>query len=260
MADGFALGRARVERAPANLRRDRDFSSVGILDKGVGGPLRAPQKLRRRPDVRRLLRREGERSLKLHQRRNEEPRLDRVLLAGCSMSRWPGSRPRWPRWRSRRRTSGPAPDCVGVGLHIEAGVACSQCVGERLGARETILDGRRATCLRKLSFESAASHFSLGSRLGELAELLDQSVDLGVPDEQRVGYLLAAINIAGRRYPCEPRPAAVTCRPRARREERVCRRRSASAADFNLRTSFNCLAGAIFELPPGEPRGSRRLF
>jgi hypothetical protein len=40
--------------------------------------LRAPQKLRRRPDVRRLLRREGERSLKLHQRRKEEPPVDRA--------------------------------------------------------------------------------------------------------------------------------------------------------------------------------------
>ena len=41
MADGFAVSRAGVERAPPDLRRDRDFFGVEILDEGVDGPLRA---------------------------------------------------------------------------------------------------------------------------------------------------------------------------------------------------------------------------
>ncbi len=41
MANGFAVSRTGVERAPPNLRCDRNFFGVEILDKGVDGALRA---------------------------------------------------------------------------------------------------------------------------------------------------------------------------------------------------------------------------
>src|SRR5208282_22132 len=66
-----------------------------------------------------------------------------------------------------------------------ARIARPHCVGERLGARQTVLERRRASGLRKLGFERPANRLGLGFRLGELADLFRQSVDLAVADEQR---------------------------------------------------------------------------
>ena len=78
MADGFAISRGGIERAPSDLRRNRDLFGVETVDESVDGVLRLPQQLGRGLGLplRRLLAREGDRRLELHQWRHEEPPFD----------------------------------------------------------------------------------------------------------------------------------------------------------------------------------------
>src|SRR5690348_163276 len=101
-----------------------------------------------------------------------------------AISSWPGSRPRMAKIAEASTNIRRRPTFRRYRLSCRSPGRSPDRVGERLGARQTTLERRRAPRLGKLSLKSATNRLGLGLRPGELEDLFRQSGDLGVADEK----------------------------------------------------------------------------